>query len=261
MCFASESLQKIQISVDRAQDLIEVLKDDLEEMLNEDKTFNDVCRLTEDICEKQQIRNFDWKSSRVTRLPAFLQDVEIGAVSFGRRTRITTKEDWKVKILQPILKCQLSELKRRFNPQNFDIMSCAYSVTSDSVTDDSFLPEDACERVTKLFGIEKVNGPEKRVFRRLLKRLRDNGRKAIDLTSVLFECDRYTFPTVHRVLKVLVTLPVTTCTVERFFSTLRRVGTYNRATMLTERFSNLCVLSYETELVEKMDREKVIEKF
>lgn len=38
-------------------------------------------------------------------------------------------------------------------------------------------------------------------------------------------------------------------------------GTYNIKTMLTSRFSNLCVISFETKLVEKMDRMIVIQKF
>ena len=266
MSFATEGLQKTLISVDRAHDFIEILKDDLEEMLNEVGTFENVCLLVEDICQKQQIQNFHWRSSRVTRLPAFLQDTDIGDISFGRRSHIAKKEDWMEKILRPTLKCQLSELKRRFDSKHFDIMSCAYSVTSesDSVSDDSFLPEDACERVTNLFGIEKVDGAEKRIFRRLLTRVRDKDAdhtKAWDLLSVLIECDKDIFPTVHRLLKILVTLPVTTCSVERFFSTLRRVGTYNRTTMLTSRFSNLCVLSFEKELVQEIDKMKVIEKF
>ena len=155
MSFATKALQKTLISVDRPHDFIEILKGDLEELLNENGTFENVCLIVGDICQKQQIQNFHQRSSRVTRLPAFLQDTEIGGISFGRSH--IEKEDWKEKILRPTLKCQLSELKRKFDPKHFDIMSCAYSVTSesDSVSDHSFLPEDTCERVTNLFGIEK----------------------------------------------------------------------------------------------------------
>ena len=69
---------------------------------------------------------------------------EIGDISFGRRFHIAKKVDLKEKILRPTSKYQLSELKRRFDSKNLDIMSCAYFVTSesDSVLDDSFLPED-----------------------------------------------------------------------------------------------------------------------
>ena len=101
--------------------------------------------------------------------------------------------------------------------------------------------------MTNLFGIEKVDVAEKRIFRRLLTRVRDkdaNHIKAWDLLSVLIECDKDIFPMVHKLLKILVTLPIATYSVERFFSTLRRVGTYNR-TMLTSRFSDLYVLHFE----------------
>ena len=63
---------------------------------------------------------------------------------------------------------------------------------------------------------------------------------------------------------ILLTLPATTCTVERSFSTLRRVKTWLRSTMSSERLSALCMLSVHEVLIEK-DRagfiNEVINKF
>lgn len=155
--------------------------------------------------------------------------------------------------MKPTLQVQLQELRQRFDGKNCEILSCAVSVTANSK---EFLPDKACDFVTELFGLPKFDAAEKRCFSKLLERVRS--RKEVgDLVSVLAEI----FPTVHQLLKVLTTLPVTTCTVERFFSTLKRVGTYKRVTMLTTRFSSLCVLSFEKEVVENLDREKVIEFF
>ncbi|XP_047125152.2 uncharacterized protein LOC124807361 [Hydra vulgaris] len=51
------------------------------------------------------------------------------------------------------------------------------------------------------------------------------------------------YPSVRYALLVLLTLPATTCTVERSFSTLRRVKTWLRSTMSNDRLSGLCMLS------------------
>ena len=83
--------------------------------------------------------------------------------------------------------------------------------------------------------------------------------KLIDvLTSTDF------FPAVRHALLIALTLPATTCTVERSFSTLRRVKTWLRSTMADERLSGLCLLSVHRQSVNKNKTEfmqKVIDIF
>lgn len=50
------------------------------------------------------------------------------------------------------------------------------------------------------------------------------------VTKALDICDVTLYPNIYRLLKILCTLPVTTCTAERTFSTLKRVKTYLRNT-------------------------------
>lgn len=51
------------------------------------------------------------------------------------------------------------------------------------------------------------------------------------------------YPSVAEAIKICLTLPATTCSIERTFSTLRRVKTWNRSTMGDGRLSGLCMLS------------------
>jgi hypothetical protein len=60
------------------------------------------------------------------------------------------------------------------------------------------------------------------------------------------------FPAVSQAIKILLTLPPTTCTIERSFSTLRRVKTWLRSTISQDRLNGLCLLS--------VHREKVFDK-
>ena len=51
------------------------------------------------------------------------------------------------------------------------------------------------------------------------------------------------FPAVRKVILIALTLPATSCTVEKSFSTLRKVKTWLRSTMSDIRLSGLCMLS------------------
>ena len=62
-----------------------------------------------------------------------------------------------------------------------------------------------------------------------------------DITDLLPKTEFY--PAVRHALLILLTLPVTTCTIERSFSTLRRVKTWLRSTMADDRLSSLCMMS------------------
>lgn len=71
-------------------------------------------------------------------------------------------------------------------------------------------------------------------------------------------------PAIQAVLLKSLALPVTTATVERSFSTLRRVKTWLRSTMCESRVSGLCMLSVHREKIKNNEDEfigEVIDKF
>ncbi|XP_068127350.1 52 kDa repressor of the inhibitor of the protein kinase-like [Hyperolius riggenbachi] len=72
------------------------------------------------------------------------------------------------------------------------------------------------------------------------------------------------FPAVREALLIALTLPVTTCTVERSFSTMRRVKTWLRSTMTDGQLSGLCMMSvHRAKILEQKSEliEKVINHF
>ena len=66
------------------------------------------------------------------------------------------------------------------------------------------------------------------------------------------------FPADRKVVFIALTLPASTCQVERFLSNLRRVKTWLRSTTSTGRLSGLCMLSVHRQKV--MDRKDAIIK-
>ena len=88
--------------------------------------------------------------------------------------------------MKPTLRIQLEELRRRFGGQSYEILSCAVSVSAGSK---EFLPDKQCDFVTQLFGLPKVNAPEKHSFQKYLQRVRSKKEVGHDLVCVLPECD------------------------------------------------------------------------
>jgi len=77
----------------------------------------------------------------------------------------------------------------------------------------------------------------------------------VDHKKLLKECEF--FPAVKKGIIIYITLPPTTCTVERSFSTLRRVKTWTRSTMSEDRLDGLCMISVHREKINDKKNEYV----
>jgi hypothetical protein len=66
--------------------------------------------------------------------------------------------------------------------------------------------------------------------------------------EALAACNPITFPAIHCLLHILVTLPVITASTERSFSTLRRLKTYVRNTTSEERLNGLALLQIRRDI-------------
>ena len=71
------------------------------------------------------------------------------------------------------------------------------------------------------------------------------------------------FPNTVKLLKILITTPMTSAEAERCFTALKRIKTFLRATILNERLTALAMISMENELISNMEdfNEKVIQYF
>lgn len=66
--------------------------------------------------------------------------------------------------------------------------------------------------------------------------------------DALNNCNSIIFPTIHRLLVILATFPVTTSTSERSFSTLRRLKTYLRNTVGENRLNGLALMNIHRDI-------------
>lgn len=69
------------------------------------------------------------------------------------------------------------------------------------------------------------------------------------------------FPETLKIITILLTLPVSTASIERFFSSLKLVKTYLRLTMGDQRLSDLLVIAVEKDTASKIDLNQAIDMF
>ena len=67
------------------------------------------------------------------------------------------------------------------------------------------------------------------------------------------------YPNIKELNKIICVIPVTTCTAERTFSSLRRTKTYLRSTIEEDRLNGLMLLNIHRDI--KITPEEVIEEF
>ena len=87
--------------------------------------------------------------------------------------------------------------------------------------------------------------------------------KCTSIQEVLIICEKLDlkniFPLIYGCLKILGSVPVTTCECERSVSVLRLLKTYLRSTMGQDRFSSLALLYVRRDF--EVDLDKVVDTF
>lgn len=124
-----------------------------------------------------------------------------------------------------------------------------------SPTSGHFLSEPHLTALALHYHIE-LKSEEVIVAKNFLKRKSEAG-TVQDMLAVYKLLDAEMFPSLKAVMQVALTIPVSSCTCERSFSALRRL----RRTTGQSRLQHLAVMSIEKELLEKIEHQRVIDRF
>ena len=89
-----------------------------------------------------------------------------------------------------------------------------------------------------------------------------NGKQLDEVIDVLHELSplRAAFPLLVKLIKIALTIAVSTAHCERSFSALKCIKSYLRSTM-TQRLVNLAILSIEKELSQGLSLDNVVNQF
>ena len=165
----------------------------------------------------------------------------------GSRQLIPCSDDYKKSIYFPVLDAFLSELSRRFDEKNVDIMRAIQACNPLSSNFLCLLP------LVEGYGLD---GDAIDVEAKLGKRTLENNDASDVISSLIALKDA--FP---ELLRISMTIAINTAHCERSFSTLKRIRTYLRSTMSEQRLNDLAILSIERELSSSISLDKMITKF
>ena len=166
----------------------------------------------------------------------------------------SVKDYWRVAVAAPFLDYVKEEIGRRFTIENGIIYDRLCIVPAMMKVVDGWRA-----KYLKFLMQYKVDFPELsnidvEIFRWERKWTFYEGDLPIDISSTLEHTDEFTFPTIRESLRILLTLPITSCECERKISTLRLVKTWNRSTMKKSKLNSLCLLMTHRDIeVDPMD--------
>lgn len=173
-------------------------------------------------------------------------------------------EYWKRSIIIPYLDSLTSSLDARFSNENTPAFALTYLHPSSMLKMASKDFKNNAESFMEFYKLGDVSAELDLWYNMWKKKnLAEDKLKDIEVAALLEEANVF-FPATRHALLILSAFPSTTATVERSFSTLRRVKTWLRSTMGDGRLTGLCLMSVHRKfLKENQDCivKKVLDKF
>ena len=225
----SECLQSIHVDLAKAVRVVSAVKETLEEKRSE-KAFNEVWKTFEDLWQKMKLVDVESELQRLRRsrqLPARLQDGMV-ETSIGGRQQLQAANEYRCNIYFPVLDSFLAEMNRRFSDESTTIMTAVQACTPGS---DTFFDLKAIEGFCDFYDIDIAVQSEIEVARKYLS-TQNLKRTAVALLESLPE---NFFPYLTQMLRIMVTIPVSSATCERVNSCLKRIKNSKRSTMLNNQ--------------------------
>ncbi|CAI6368778.1 unnamed protein product [Macrosiphum euphorbiae] len=177
---------------------------------------------------------------------------------------LNSAEFWKRSLLIPYLDSLISSLERRFSDENipaFSLLLLHPSNMLDMNTKEFKLKINDFANYYQIKDLESEAELWYNIWKE--KKLAKSKLSDMEMSEVVEETDIF-FPKIKQALHISLAQPCTTSTIERSFSTLRRVKTWLRSTMTENRLNGLCILSVHRKLLDEKKEEmqqKILSRF
>ncbi|KAF5902845.1 zinc finger MYM-type protein 1-like [Clarias magur] len=211
---ASELLQIETSSLTESIDSIERLKQSLYDLRHEG--FDRISTASNELASKNDIVNWDVSFSRKRKLPN-----RDDSTSLCRSARVSCAEDLRA-LWDQILGLQINELDSRFHPDAYGIMKAADALRNHDTKNLSEIIRPVC----RSYGVN-VSDDEISAFSQTFRRTSSAG-SCFSLIEVYDACGEESFPNLHLLIRILLTLPITTCTDGRICSSVNKIKTASR---------------------------------
>lgn len=168
------------------------------------------------------------------------------------------EEYYKLNLFLPFIDFIISELVTRFSAAEHSNIVALHGLIPAFANEDTETLMNAAEPYKKdIPGTFSELRAEIDLWQRQWKNKPESELPRSASESILHASEFY--PNIKTLLHILCILPVTTCTSERSFSTLRRVKTYLRSNMKEERLNGLALLNIHRD--KEIHPEEVLNKF
>ncbi|XP_025682376.1 uncharacterized protein [Arachis hypogaea] len=252
-----QALQKQSQDIVNAVQLVHSTKTFIQSM--RDDRWEELLKNVKSFCEQHDILIPDLTASYVARQGR----------SRHQKDHITVEHYFRVEIFLVTIDKQLQELNSRFNDQAMNLLSLSstlmpkdayknFDITKISTLVDSYYPEDFTEQ-------EKINLPFQ--LQHFILDVRQHPEmKNLSTIHELCRCLAETkkskvYYLIDRLIRLILTLPVSTATTERSFSAMKIIKTRLRNKMEDDFLADSLVIYIEKEIAEKFSSNSIIEDF
>ncbi|KAJ1690216.1 hypothetical protein LUZ63_014371 [Rhynchospora breviuscula] len=224
----------------------------------------------------QKLRDNGWEPL-LEKVNSFCQKHEIELPDLNRRyvdvrksrnkhDNTTMEHHYRIDLFTSAIDHQLEELNARFNEQSMELLALAVGLDPRNKKD--FNIEKICRLVEKFYPVDFSDQETTQLKCQLPHYEYDvcnhpdlqNSSSLADLTRQLVETGKFTiYPMVDRLLRPIVTLPVSTATGERAFSAMKLIKTGVRNKMGDDFLRNYMIVYIEKEIAEKITSDEVID--
>ncbi|KAL5854184.1 hypothetical protein ACOSQ4_003986 [Xanthoceras sorbifolium] len=189
--------------------------------------------------------------------------------SSHKKEHITIEHHYRVEIFTATIDSQLQELNNRFSEQAMELLTLSsaldprdsfksFNIDNICKLADKFYPMNFTEHERDLLSFElkhyKLYVSQQQVFQKMST--------ISELCRALAETrSSHHFPLIDRLIRLILTLPVSTATTERAFSAMKLVKTGLRNKMDDKFLANYLVVYIEKEIAEKFSSESIIDDF
>lgn len=246
----SKSLQKINTNIIIAVELYDSLIKFFGEKRNE-KTFKEYELKAETVAQST------YEQVRVSKRRRFFEE------SNENETYFEPSNDFKINVYYFVIDRLVEELRKRESSikasvEKFNFLFCLEKCDSTQIKDGCTILKETYKNDLENFGNECIH------FKCLISKLKfsEEDNKAVVMLKYIIENEiESTYPNIYVVLRIFLTIPISNCTGERSFSTLKRVKNCLRSTLGQSKLNNLMFLSIENDLLDKLDTEALIDNF
>jgi len=151
-------------------------------------------------------------------------------------------------------------IKERFESEASAVLRGLGQLDPEKLASDGI--ETSMERIAEAASFYNLDAVKVQTELRLLcaSHLIRSKRSYLELYNLLAK-EEDCFGSICKLMKIGLTLPLTSCSAERSFSKLRIIKSRLRSTMGQERLCSLLLMSVEPDLREKLDLDDLVEQF